>query len=1260
MADDQELPGIARLDAAIAGGDLAAARRELVTLTPEENRVVRAELPPALAERLFATARTRSQHAKVGKVAVLHGITGSSLDAVRVAGGRNCVWINLFRVLTGQALHSLELTADGKPADPAVTIEATGLLRKWYLPLLLELDMRWDVLPVAYDWRLDIDLSAQHLADQIKRFAKGGPAHLLVHSMGGLVARRFIQLNPELWKSLDDPQGHRRGGRLIMLGTPNRGSYAIPLTLSGAETTIKILDFTDMTRGRQSVLNILNGFPGSYQMLPSPTIEVPVSGEPDHHNALFDAANWGEIPIRPDLLSRARKFQEGLDPIVDPERMLYVAGFDQPTPYGIRIDRPGEFRYKETRDGDGRVPHRLGFLPDVRNFFVRESHGDLPTNSLVLSAVHELLQEGMTTKLADRATVSRTRAAVPTESDWLPPDHFLDVDVAADVARQVDGQRVVRSRGGPTSRANVVRKGRVEEAKVESDFLDIAAGPPSAAKERRPVRGKAVSPPKQAPVLLEVEVVWGDITQTDGDVYAVGHYQGVEPQNAEFAIDWHLLSDIPAESAKKKANNKKANSKKANDKKAAKEENADDKKAGVKPGDPRLPLTRLTRNGLLQGRLGEVSLFPGIFPGSGKAITVAVAGMGYPGTFSRPRQQQLVHTLAHVVTAIPRAQILCMVLIGSGVGTLQLWEAVDGLLAGLARFAQAGGSRESRTPLRRVRIVEMALGRARELHAELVARSEAYRGALEQSGVRLAVNLQLEVSRDAEGGPTGEIKPGDALSYLLAAAMDAPNRQTTNALLHRIDLDLDTSPARGFKLISEAVDAAAEEAAATFREARPTQNRAEPASLSAAARSRPLARPRAVSDILRVVYASDVDRAPDIATRLSYIWTGKEVRVAAITNRSTVSERAASVDFDLVREQVRLVEAIDPEAEDAQIQQASRLLRRILLPRDFRPLVVSAGQIVFDVDRAMAGVPWEIVQYNAEDLMAIPERDRPDGTEPQAYLGLQIPIARQLRTTLSPPPSFEGERGGRLRALVVGDPGDRSRDESLEGARREALAVGETFSRLDVEVTLLLGAPGQSDGYPPATRSAIIDQLSRPGLPYDILHYTGHGSFDPADPTKTGWLCSDGILGPNELRLALENGAPPLVFANACLSGRPSEAQAGKKVAETHKTEFGLLPSVADIFFQFGVRNLVGTCREVNDEGATLMATAFYDQLLNSGPNAGATIGQSLLAARTRLYGLAPTFGSLWAIYHHYGNPNSGVRALASPPPDEGGPNGPQ
>ena len=34
-----------------------------------------------------------------------------------------------------------------------------------------------------------------------------------------------------------------------------------------------------------------------------------------------------------------------------------------------------------------------------------------------------------------------------------------------------------------------------------------------------------------------VEVVWGSVIETTGDVHLVGHYQGVLPQNAEEVLD---------------------------------------------------------------------------------------------------------------------------------------------------------------------------------------------------------------------------------------------------------------------------------------------------------------------------------------------------------------------------------------------------------------------------------------------------------------------------------------------------------------------------------------------------------------------------------------------------------------------------------------------------------------------------------------------------------------------------------------------------
>ena len=59
-----------------------------------------------------------------------------------------------------------------------------------------------------------------------------------------------------------------------MLGTPNHGSFAIPLTLTGAEKLVKLLIKADLHHGKDELLAILGTFPGLYDMLPSPFVEA--------------------------------------------------------------------------------------------------------------------------------------------------------------------------------------------------------------------------------------------------------------------------------------------------------------------------------------------------------------------------------------------------------------------------------------------------------------------------------------------------------------------------------------------------------------------------------------------------------------------------------------------------------------------------------------------------------------------------------------------------------------------------------------------------------------------------------------------------------------------------------------------------------------------------------------------------------------------------------------------------------------------------
>ena len=121
------------------------------------------------------------------------------------------------------------------------------------------------------------------------------------------------------------------------------------------------------------MLAILATFPGLAHMLPSPTAVIADSA----HAELYDERTWGRHPVVQAILDAARAAHTRLETTIDPERLVYVAGFDRPTPYRVRIDKPGGFSFQETRDGDGRVPHDLGLLDGVATYWVDAAHGDL-------------------------------------------------------------------------------------------------------------------------------------------------------------------------------------------------------------------------------------------------------------------------------------------------------------------------------------------------------------------------------------------------------------------------------------------------------------------------------------------------------------------------------------------------------------------------------------------------------------------------------------------------------------------------------------------------------------------------------------------------------------------------------------------------------------------------------------------------------------------------------------------------------------------
>jgi pimeloyl-ACP methyl ester carboxylesterase len=319
-----------RLRESFAAGDIDGARRALLHLSPEARQGLESRIGAQAMQRLLRVSRG-VRAPSLGRVVVIHGIMGGELATIDNTGDEDLVWLRYLKLIAGD-IERFALDQNAAPVDARFRVEPRGLLDD-YLPLVFELSQRWQVLPVAFDWRLDIDLSAKRLDAEIRRWANGEPVHIVAHSMGGLVSRRFIRNFAATWAGMKDANGLQRGGRLVMLGTPNRGSFAIPFVLTGKEKTVRLLATFDLKHDMAQVLDIINTFPGSYQMLPSPL--VPVN---DDRLRLFESGTWGGFPVPQAYLDSGRRFQQEMHAVQDADRLIYVAGFDQATPYRIRVD----------------------------------------------------------------------------------------------------------------------------------------------------------------------------------------------------------------------------------------------------------------------------------------------------------------------------------------------------------------------------------------------------------------------------------------------------------------------------------------------------------------------------------------------------------------------------------------------------------------------------------------------------------------------------------------------------------------------------------------------------------------------------------------------------------------------------------------------------------------------------------------------------------------------------------------------------------
>ena len=507
---------------------------------------------------------------ELGNVVLLPGIMGSHLSVVESNGDEDHVWISLWRMIKGD-MKRLRLAPDGKTNLNGEEVKATGLIG-WYYALALE---TLQAVPFPYDWRISVCETADRLKDFIESkltdgtFDKNRPIHFVAHSMGGLVVRNLIRQHKDLWDKYN--------GRLVMLGTPNSGSFAAIQTLMGKNSFVRNLAAVLPFQSKSDWFEVIGTFPGLYQLCPSKLL-YPNVYEKNVWEKFPDVSFDGQLQTIP-------KFHQDLfdtrETTVDTNRMTYIAGIGYETPAGLKILENGDFDFENTLDGDGTVPHKLGLLEGITTYYIENTpHGSLLNNHRVLKAVKDILRNGSTPELSiTKPVIINPRGATAT------PVISYELEHLESVVRQI---RNVQKNGS----AN----GQTVEPAIIYDAEKILLRSLFGARENLDDDLELISSGKShttRTVELDVRWIFGDITTVDVPVVVVGQYQNLPPGGAGGAVD-------------RKINNL---------------------------------ITRAYENGILSTSLGNLSVIP-LFRLKNKQINekvenVVVAGMGESGRFSR-------------------------------------------------------------------------------------------------------------------------------------------------------------------------------------------------------------------------------------------------------------------------------------------------------------------------------------------------------------------------------------------------------------------------------------------------------------------------------------------------------------------------------------------------------------------------------------------------------------------------------------------------
>jgi pimeloyl-ACP methyl ester carboxylesterase len=360
---------------------------------------------------------------------VLPGIMGSGL----AYNQNDRLWVDFGEFAVGNfarlTLSAEEQTA-AYPSPGTAAIYPYESLDFWpvnfYGHLLEALSRRGDrVIAQGYDWRKPLELAADALAKRLEEEWPDDsprPLRFIAHSMGGLVVRMLFARHPALRERFT----RSARNRVLMLGTPNRGSLAVARTLLGKNDLIDKLDCL-APQNKTELLSVAGTFPGFFELLPQAGLDW---ASRNTWTTLFNQHNV-KAALRPALDDKAltlggrgRTSLQNALASLPKSQCIYVAGFVPVTdPDATIVDLDADGQYV-LGPGDGTVSYASGLIDGVETYYVDAAHGDLPAHKRAFEAYFELLDAGRTTRLARRwQDLKSSRSGVPLtllQADELP------------------------------------------------------------------------------------------------------------------------------------------------------------------------------------------------------------------------------------------------------------------------------------------------------------------------------------------------------------------------------------------------------------------------------------------------------------------------------------------------------------------------------------------------------------------------------------------------------------------------------------------------------------------------------------------------------------------------------------------------------------------------------------------------------------------------------------------------------------------------